>query len=547
MLYRNLPLSLWQFRPTWLTIPAMDVRTLVFTIALVSTALAASTMVLALYRKDRGFSIYAAGFISAVISFLLFSSQGLLPRFLSYIAANVFLLFFQLSLPWGLRSRSGLKPSWPRRFWLYMMAWLGTLLIFTLAFDSFTVRAAASSVFLMAGAAEFLLAFYQGQQESSKVIRYSVKSVVFVFILLHVIRFASIIAYPQRTTNVLDDVLFNVFTFSFTLFFAILWAGLVLVLDAADLLSRLERQNQVFKDMATIDELTGLNNRHSLETKLSAEMERASRYHEPLSIILFDIDHFKHVNDTWGHQVGDEVLKHVARITRDLVREPDDIFRWGGEEFLLVAPHTSLAGAITLAQKLRASFASTVFPEVGAVTASFGVAQSLPGENRDDWFKRADRALYRAKNTGRDRVVGFENDEALPLAGVDIEWRAEWESGNSLIDEEHRQLVDLSNNLLDVSLSNKTTQQMLEAVDTLIAHVAKHFSDEEAVLKTLGYPGLEAHALLHKELVAAALSLRMAVEAGTHNSGVLFNFLVDKVVIGHMIHADAQFFSYTRA
>ncbi len=425
------------------------------------------------------------------------------------------------------------------------MLWLGTILFFTLAIDSFTVRAAGSSVFLMAGAVEFLSAFRQSQKESSRVIRLSVKSVVFVFILLHAVRIAFIVVYSKQTTNALDDVFVNVFTFSFTLFFAILWAGLVLVLDAADLLNKLGQQNRVFKDMATIDELTGLNNRHSLETKLSAEMERASRYHEPLSIILFDIDHFKHVNDTWGHQVGDEVLKHVARITRELVREPDDIFRWGGEEFLLVAPHTSLNGAITLAEKLRSSFASTVFPEVGAVTASFGVAQSLPGENRDDWFKRADRALYRAKNTGRDRVVGFENDESLPLAGVDIEWRAEWESGNSLIDEEHRQLVDLSNNLLDVSLSNKTTAQMLEAVNALIDHVAKHFSDEEAVLKSIGYPDLEAHARLHKELVAAALSLRTAVEAGTNDPGVLFNFIVDKVVIGHMIQADSQYFSCT--
>ncbi len=524
----------------------MDIKTLAFAIALVGTALALSTMVFALYRRDRGFSAYAAGFLSAVVAFLLFASQVSLPRTFSYILANMLLLFFQLSLPWGLRSRSGIQPTWPLRFWLYLLAWLGTITLFTIFIDSFTIRAAASSVFILFGALEFLVAFNQIQQTSSRVIRITVKSVVITFVAFHALRIVFIILYSDKATNLLDDNFFNVYTFSLTLFFAILWAGLVLILDAADLLARLERQNQIFKDMATIDELTGLNNRHSLEAKLSAEMERSARYHEPLSIILFDIDHFKHVNDTWGHPTGDEVLKKIARITRDHVREPDDLFRWGGEEFLLVTPHTTLEGALILAEKLRKSIASTAFPDVGAVTASFGVAQSLPGESREDWFKRADQALYRAKNTGRDKVTGFANDETLPLAGVNISWKPEWESGNDLIDEEHRQLVDLSNNLLDVSLSNKTVAQILEAVDALIGHVAKHFSDEEGVLAALGYPDLGTHAKLHKELVAAALAIRGKVETGTSDPGVLFDFLVDKVVLGHMIQADSLFFPFTK-
>ena len=183
---------------------------------------------------------------------------------------------------------------------------------------------------------------------------------------------------------------------------------------------------------------------------------------------------------------------------------------------------------------------------MGNVTSSFGTAEWLPDESREDWFKRVDQALYRAKNTGRNRVVGFGTEDALPLARVSIEWRPEWESGNPIIDEEHRKLVDLSNNLLDVSMSGRTMQDTLQAVDALIGHVAAHFEDEEKILAEAAYPGLNSHAGLHRELVQAALVLRARVEASTIDYGSLFVFLVDKVVIGHMINADTEFFGYTR-
>jgi hemerythrin-like metal-binding protein len=205
-----------------------------------------------------------------------------------------------------------------------------------------------------------------------------------------------------------------------------------------------------------------------------------------------------------------------------------------------------LQGAIVLAEKLRQAIAAEAFPSVGAVTASFGAAEWLPDETREDWFRRVDQALYRAKNTGRNRVVGFGAQDALPLARVSIEWRPEWESGNRIVDDEHRTLVDLSNNLLDVSMSGRTKPETLEAVDALIEHVAGHFKDEEKILALAAYPDVDAHANLHTGLVQAALDLRTRVDEGTIDSATLFDFLVDKVVIGHMINEDTKFFEYTR-
>ncbi len=524
----------------------MDTTTLAFTVALVGMALALSTMIFAIYRRERGFSIYAAGFLSAVTSFILFTGQGSVPGYISLVLANLLLLFYQLSLVWGLRSHSGLQPAWPRRFWLYLSAWLIIVVYASYVIDSFLARAICSSLFIIVASVEFLVAFSRIDAIVSKVIRHTAWTVVSVFILLHVARVAMILAFATTHTRLMDDNIVNIYSFSFSLFFSILWAGLVLIIDAAGLLGQLESKNRSLEELATSDELTGLSNRHSLEAVLASEMERSSRYQEQLSIILFDIDHFKRINDTWGHQAGDEVLKRMAAIASSLVREPDSLFRWGGEEFLLVAPHTMLAGSITLAEKLRQAIENEVFLEVGAVTASFGAAQWQPGESREDLFRRVDQALYRAKNTGRNRVVGFGAEDSLPLARVSIEWRQEWESGNRIVDDEHRKLVELSNNLLDVSMSGRSKPETLEAVDALIDHVAIHFEDEEKILAEASYPDVVAHIKLHKGLVQAALDLRTRVDTGTVDSGTLFDFLVDKVVIGHMINEDAKFFKYTR-
>lgn len=538
--------SSWQISTQLRTFWGMDTTTLAYTVALVGIALALSTMIFALYRKERGFSIYAAGFLSAVTSFLLFTGQGSIPRSISLVLANMLLLFYQLCLAWGLRSHSGLHPGWPVRYWLYLAAWLAVVIQASAVNDSFIARAVCSSLFIMVASVEFLVAYSRTDRSVSKVIRRTAWAIVSAYILFHAVRIGMILAFAGKQTRLMDNNIVNIYSFSFSLFFSVLWAGLVLIIDAAGLLGQLESKNRALEDLATSDELTGLANRHSLDIVLASEMERSSRYREPLSIILFDIDHFKRINDTWGHQAGDEVLRRLATIATGLVREPDTLYRWGGEEFLLVAPHTMLHGSLVLAEKLRVAIAAEVFPEAGTVTSSFGVAELLPGESREDWFKRVDQALYRAKNAGRNRVVGFGSEDGMPLPRVSIEWRPEWESGNPVIDAEHRSLVDLTNNLFDVSMSGRPKQDTLQAVDALILHVAGHFENEEMILADAAYPGLRAHAGLHRELVQAAHDLRSRVEAGTLDCSTLFDFLVDKVVIGHMINADTEFFEHTR-
>jgi diguanylate cyclase (GGDEF)-like protein len=162
--------------------------------------------------------------------------------------------------------------------------------------------------------------------------------------------------------------------------------------------------NSAYERMAITDRLTGLANRRGLERDIRHELLRLRRFQTPISVVMFDIDHFKVVNDTHGHVIGDEVLRQVAKVIAYSVRDTDLVARWGGEEFLVVLPETAYSGALICAEKIRQCVAS-VGDQLGfPVTISGGVYQPAPGESMSDLLVRADARLYEAKHTGRNRV-----------------------------------------------------------------------------------------------------------------------------------------------
>jgi diguanylate cyclase (GGDEF)-like protein len=162
--------------------------------------------------------------------------------------------------------------------------------------------------------------------------------------------------------------------------------------------------NVALEQLAAQDKLTNLYNRRKLDESFALEVARAERYGRPLSAILLDIDHFKAVNDTYGHPVGDAVLTETADRLRAALRTSDIPGRWGGEEFLILCPETPLETAVQLAERLRQNYEARDFPVAGRLTASFGVAAHRKGRRAEDILLLADAALYRAKNGGRNRV-----------------------------------------------------------------------------------------------------------------------------------------------
>ncbi len=160
-------------------------------------------------------------------------------------------------------------------------------------------------------------------------------------------------------------------------------------------------------DQALRDPLTGVQNRSAFQTTMEREFDLARRQQVPLSLIVLDIDHFKHFNDNYGHSFGDDVLKAVTASAESTIRRSDMIFRYGGEEFVIVASHTDLEGAALLAERIRRNIEAlgTVGGREICITASLGATELKAGDSAADLFDRADEALYSAKSQGRNQTV----------------------------------------------------------------------------------------------------------------------------------------------
>jgi diguanylate cyclase (GGDEF)-like protein/hemerythrin-like metal-binding protein len=306
----------------------------------------------------------------------------------------------------------------------------------------------------------------------------------------------------------------------------------------------IERKNATLNISVMKDKLTGIYNRNYLDSRIAEEIEFANRHVSPLSIIFFDLDHFKVVNDTYGHGYGDAVLKEVAAVVNGYIRSSDIFARWGGEEFAILMPATTLQGAVTAGEKLRAAVEAIEHPVVGRVTASFGVANYFTDEYTGSWFNRVDKALYVAKENGRNTVFAYENSSTDISVQVKIKWHEEWACGNEAIDKDHLELLNLGNLLMESSYNISTRETLIENVNRFLNHVTKHFENEEAILKRAGYKQLDEHIAAHRQLIKKTMELKDKLEGNKVDSQELFHYLLNEVVIGHIVKEDTKFFSY---
>ncbi|BAF69664.1 sensor domain-containing diguanylate cyclase [Nitratiruptor sp. SB155-2] len=177
--------------------------------------------------------------------------------------------------------------------------------------------------------------------------------------------------------------------------------------------SELHKLNMLLREMALKDALTGLYNRYKMIEDIEHQIARYKRYKEPFCLIMLDIDHFKQINDTYGHDIGDKVLKESAKILHTVIRSSDVAARWGGEEFMILCPNTHLKEGVAIANRLKDAFEKHNFGIDRRVTVSAGVVE-YRNENEDmkTVLKRVDERLYQAKRAGRNRVVYEENERS---------------------------------------------------------------------------------------------------------------------------------------
>ena len=189
---------------------------------------------------------------------------------------------------------------------------------------------------------------------------------------------------------------------------ALLWTGGILLLRNVVQLEGLNRYmkdlNKQLEGAALTDSLTGIPNRLYFDQQLETNMLSNQRYGVAFSVIMLDLDHFKRVNDGYGHAVGDSVLREFSQVVKQQIRLTDQFARWGGEEFIIAAPHTQVDHALSLAERIRTAVAAYAFTTAGSRTVSIGVIEYRAGETAMTLLERVDSALYRAKTNGHNRV-----------------------------------------------------------------------------------------------------------------------------------------------
>lgn len=319
--------------------------------------------------------------------------------------------------------------------------------------------------------------------------------------------------------------------------------------------TRLQLSHRVAELEARVstDALTGLWNRSHFDQIIEKELDRSLRHKQPISLILLDVDHFKGINDRFGHHAGDKVLRELAIVANLGVRSSDALFRWGGEEFAVLAMSSGHRGAGRLAESLRSQVAGHLFPAVGTVTVSMGVAEYTDSEGAEAWFKRADAMLYAAKRDGRNAVrIDAQGNSDLWSAHhitptLNLAWQEAYECGDPTIDQEHRVLFEKGNDLLDAAFRAEAQPALFSSeMERLLTHIAMHFRDEEQILAERGYADLETHKSIHHALLKRAEKLRSEVEGGRITIGALVEFVANTVIAHHIFKEDQKYFHLFR-
>ena len=305
---------------------------------------------------------------------------------------------------------------------------------------------------------------------------------------------------------------------------------------------QLKEKNEKLLKSAITDELTGVYNRKFFEKRVVEEMEIADRANEHISLIIFDLDRFKLVNDNFGHQFGDEVLKRTTQIAGDLIRKTDFLNRVGGEEFAIILPNTNKAQAVFVAEKVRKALEDNKHFKVGQVTGSFGVAERMKAESLRSWYKRADNALYQAKNTGRNRVVDSDKID-IPLVSLQVQWRQEWNCGNDEIDEQHDKILQIANDLIAKVYAGASHNECMDMIKLFLEYAVNHFATEERILMEIEYDGLIAHIKKHEYLTNKAIYLKECYEKKELQPAAFLSFIIDEVVVEHLTKEDTKFFA----
>lgn len=517
----------------------MDLRTMLIAIIITTLTYAGMLGLIAYLRKEPVLRFYAlAFFVGSFAYFIAFISD--VDSWISILLFNQLFLTFIALVTSGLRRFFGVNP-WPSRIWLYLFMNLAVFIYGIYIQPSYVLRVLSITFFAYLLLGDLFLAVWPKIAKLGEGWRLTFEILFGVHLILVTLRLTAVFDpspvnfWMENESGASISLLLSLVTFS-------LWAIGIVVLDTFQVILKLNAKNSVLTDLAMKDALTGIPNRMMMDIELNQFMALAKRYNTSISFIIADIDFFKKVNDDYGHDIGDSVLIKTASIIKDVIRLTDRVYRWGGEEFLIVAPHTDLEGARILAEKIRLKYQEATFKSVGKLTISFGVAEYYPEESRELWFKRADIALYHAKSGGRNRVEIWKPTRVLDEEFTKILWQERWNSGNPTIDESHQELIDMTNTFFDMVSKATHPHAIREHFTKIITHLQRHFLEEEKELEAVDYDCIQQHQAIHRRLLSELSTMQENIDNEKLDYRTYFVFLVGKVVIGHLLTEDTKFF-----
>ncbi len=401
---------------------ALDLRTLSIVLMLV-TAFLSVTMcfIWRVHRTYSGFGWWTFANLITAVGFLLLSLRGIAPDYLSIILGNSLAVGSNLLCLEG--NRKFLRLGSGKWFSLGVIAVYAPLMThFTYADNSVIHRIAVSSLFIGIISAYNWLIFSRSVQKQTNYTYKFARVTYLCFALLMILRIAGTYAFSDISDFYAPDSVQSITYLAFT-GFAILWTFQYLTLNNERMQQELQAAQVELEKLATIDFLTGFHNRRNFFEIGKSEIQRAKRFRHPLAVVMFDLDYFKRVNDTYGHAAGDLVLTEIADVCRKSLRGTDVLGRLGGEEFAVLLPHTKLSDARTVAEHLRAVIEANTAEftsETIKITASFGVSDLTDyDEEIETVLARADALLFQAKRRGRNQVAAdFSGNSSLKLAVV---------------------------------------------------------------------------------------------------------------------------------
>ncbi|MHB9098424.1 MAG: GGDEF domain-containing protein [Syntrophales bacterium] len=387
---------------------ALDIRSLSVVLTTAS-AILSITMVLiwGTHRTHPGFGFWAAGNAASAAGFLLFALRGMIPDIFTIVVANVLVFSTAALYLEGTRRFRGVAGS--RTLSIVLVVFLAaSISYYTYADNDVGMRMVLVSLLV---ALFYALGAWELLGNAPPDLRFSYRFTGSLFAIYSLFMFTRVLltVLNPGPYDLYAPNLMQTFTFLLPLLLGIAWTFGFVMLNSERLEVDLKSAQVELQRLATTDFLTGISNNRSFFATGEREIQRARRYGRPLGVLMFDIDHFKRINDTYGHAAGDQVLVAITAACRNFLRDIDVFGRLGGEEFAILLPETDLAGGRTTAERLRSAIAK-IGIEAGAatlhITISLGVSVLSPDDDQiEQVLKRADDAMYEAKRDGRNKTM----------------------------------------------------------------------------------------------------------------------------------------------